>query len=107
MKCANGPTLFVQPNNPFWNAVARSKLVPFGKQPASLGVDTLVGFVTRVRILREVSINRDSIASWALIDVVFKVFAITLAIDLLKQLLAAMNGNPCERHSIAAVKADL
>ena len=80
--------------------------MPLGQQPASLGIDAMERLVASIRVLREVTVDGDATARWALIDVVLKVFAIALTVNMLKELLSVMNGDTCEWDTIATLKAD-
>jgi hypothetical protein len=62
--------------------------------------------VASIRVFREVAVDGDAFARWALIDVVLEVFAVALTVDVFKQLLTVMDGDPRKRDSIAALKAD-
>lgn len=80
--------------------------MPFWQKTASLGIETMERLVARVRVLREVAIDRDSTASRALIDMVLEVLTIALAVNVLKELLPMMNGYALEWDVIAALEAN-
>lgn len=69
-------------------------------------VDTVMIFVSGVRILGKVTVDRDAIASRTAVQVILKIHAISLTVDLLEQLLASMHDEPCKRYTVPAVKTD-